>query len=164
MLSKEGKDICSTQAIQVQAKNEEEIIENPIVALNPKMQRFVHLYMTGQYTLNKLSQLLEVHPNTLQSWLKRDDVKEAIADMQQSTHDIVQIQLKALTMKAVNKLSDLIESPIDGVALQATKDILDRGGHKTKQEIKIDKTVRTYEQKLQEIIDLTIDDVHEVVE
>lgn len=133
-----------------------------ITALPPKIQRFVHMYSTGQYTINKLAQLFEVHPNTVRLWLKRDDVKEILNDMQNSTHDIVQIQLKALTMKAVDKLGDLVNSPIDGVALQATKDILDRGGHKPKQEIKIDKTVRTYEQQLMDIIDMTIHDVKEV--
>lgn len=168
MLANVEKDICQPSDVTKTAAVVEttEVPEEgaTIVTLPPKMQRFVHMYMTGQYTLNKLSQLLEVHPNTLHNWLKREDVKQIISDMQQSTHDIVEIQLKALTMKAVNKLGDLVESPIDGVALQATKDILDRGGHKPKQEIKVDKTVRTYEQRLQDIIDLTIDDVHEVVE
>jgi glutamyl-tRNA reductase len=120
--------------------------------------------VTGQYTLNKLAQLLEVHPNTLLNWLKKEDVKAVINDMQTTTHDIVAVQLKALTMKAANKLGDLIDSPIDGVALQAVKDVLDRSGHKPKQELKIDKTVRTFEQKLSEIIDKTIDAEYEVEE
>ena len=62
-------------------------------------------------------------------------------------------QLKTLTLKATNKLASLIDSPIDGVALQAVKDVLDRGGHKAKQEIKVDKTVRTFEEKLQEVME-----------
>ena len=132
--------------------------------LPPKMQRFIHLYMTGQYSLNKLAQLLEVHPNTLSNWLKRQDVRDIISDMQQTTHDVVTIQLKALTLKAVNKLGALTESPIDGVALQAVKDILDRAGHKSKQEIKIDKTVRTFEQKLHDLIDNTIEAEYEVID
>ena len=138
-----------------------------ITQLPPKIQRFVHLYMTGQYSLSKLAQLLEVHPNTVGKWLKRQDVREVINDMQQTTHDIVSIQLKALTLKAVNKLGDLTNSPIDGVALQAVKDILDRAGHKAKQEIKIDKTVRTFEQKLNDLIENTIDitnDDYEVID
>ena len=52
-----------------------------------------------------------------------------------------------------------MNSPIDGVALQAVKDVLDRAGHKSKQEIKIDKTVTTIEQKMKELIDSTIIDV-----
>jgi transposase-like protein len=120
--------------------------------------------MTGQYTMSKLAQLLEVHPNTLGNWIKRKDVKAIIADMQETTHDIVAIQLKTLTLKAVNKLGALTDSPIDGVALQAVKDILDRAGHKPKQEIKVDKTVTTIEQKMKELIDATIDVEYEEVE
>lgn len=134
--------------------------ENSLISdMPPKMQRFIHLYMTGQYTLNKLAQLLEVHPNTLSNWLRRQDVKDAIADVQTNVHDQVAIQLKTLTLKATEKLHKLIDSPIDGVALQAVKDVLDRAGHKSKQEIKIDKTVTTVEQKMKELIESTIVDV-----
>lgn len=143
-----------------------DIVENDdsaITLLDPKIQRFIHLYMTGQYSLSKLAQLLEVHPNTVAKWLKRQDVKDIIHDMQQQTHDIVATQLKTLTLKATNKLAALIDSPIDGVALQAVKDVLDRGGHKTKQEIKVDKTVRTFEEKLQEVMEKAIDVEYEVL-
>ncbi len=136
---------------------DDEISSVSITDLTPKMQRFVHLYMTGNYTLVKLGELLDLHPNTLGNWLKRGDVKTLIADMEKSTHDIVTVQLNALTLKSVNKLSKLIDSPIDGVAFQAVRDVLDRGGHKPKQEIKVDKTVTTYEQKLKRLINNVID-------
>lgn len=136
---------------------EDEISSVSISDLTPKMQRFVHLYMTGNYTLVKLGELLDLHPNTLGNWLRRKDVKTLITDMEASTHDIVAVQLNALTLKSVAKLSKLIDSPIDGVAFQAVRDVLDRGGHKPKQEIKIDKTVTTYEQKLKNLIDNVID-------
>jgi hypothetical protein len=77
--------------------------------------------------------------------------------MQETTHDVVAMQLKALTLDAVNRLGELTKSPIDGVALQAVKDVLDRAGHKPKQELKIDKTVTTYEQRLSDLIKNTID-------
>lgn len=127
-----------------------------ILTIPPKMQRFIHLYMTGQYTLVKLSELLEVHTNTLSKWLKRKDVKAIISDMQLETHDVVGQRLKSLSFAATEKLSKLINSPIDGVALNAVKDVLDRTGHKPKQEIKVDKTVTTYEEKLSNIINNTI--------
>lgn len=151
MSTNEVKDTSDSMELEVQTSN------HPITDLPPKMQRFIQLYMTGQYSLSKLAMLLEVHPNTLGKWLRRKDVRDIIADMQQATQDVVNMQLKALTLKAVNKLSALTDSPIDGVALQAVKDILDRAGHKPKQEIKVDKTVRTYEEKLNDIIKETID-------
>lgn len=134
-----------------------EVDESGISRLTQKQQRFVHLYMTGQYTLQKLSQLLEVHPNTLGNWLRRSDVQGVIEDMQKTTHQIVGVQLKAMSSKAISRLGDLLDSPIDGVALQAVKDVLDRGGHKPKQEISVDKRVVTFEEKLSRLIDDTIE-------
>ena len=126
-----------------------------ITTLTPKQQRFIHMYITGQYPTQKLAQLLEIHPNTVFNWLKNPTISQVILDMQTSTTDVVNTQLKALTLKAVNKLNELINSPIDGVALQAVKDILDRSGHKAKQEIKVEKTV-TFEEKMKSLIDNTI--------
>ena len=66
--------------------------------------------------------------------------------------DLVQHNLKALTMKALNKMNELIDSPVDAVSLQAAKDILDRTGFKpgTKQDVKIE--VYNYEQQIKEIM------------
>lgn len=138
-----------------------EIVTTPELALyelDPQKQRFIHLYMTGNYTLAKIAELIGIHPNTASNWLKKEDMKFAIAEAQTEVHHQVEAQLKALTVKATHKLSSLIDSKIDGVALQAVKDILDRGGHKTVNEIKVDKTVTTIEQKYKELIDLTITD------
>lgn len=129
-----------------------------VFALEPKEQRFVQLYMTGAHTLAQIAQLLSIHPNTLSKWLKREDIRHAIAESQGAIHEQVGMQLKSLTLKATQKLHELIESPIDAVALQAVKDVLDRGGHKTKNEIKVEKTVTTIEQKMKELIDATIVD------
>lgn len=130
-----------------------------ILSLPPKVQRFIHLYITGQYPMAKLAELLQVHPNTLGNWLRRSDVKSIITDMQDTTHDVVTNQLKNLATPAMAQLAKLINSPIDAVALQAVKDVLDRAGHKPKNEIKIDKTVTTIEQKMSELINRTIIDV-----
>ena len=142
--------------------NEEDKLS--ITVLSPKLQRFVQLYMTGQYTNAKLAQLLEVTPQTISNWMRRKDVQSIIADMQETTHMMVGAQLRALSQKAANKLDSLIDSPIDGVALNAVKDVLDRAGHKPKQEIKVDKTIRTFEERLTNLIDRTIDAEYTVVE
>lgn len=172
MSTKKGRRIPSTQssaqsrsvadqhvAEHVDAHVEEEDSSRyAIMALPPKQQRFIHLYTTGQYSLQKLAELLEVHPNTVGTWLKRKDIREILEEMQQTTHDVVDAQLKSLALLASNRLRELANSPIDGVALNAVKDILDRTGYKAKQEIKIDKTVTTIEQKLANLIDATIID------
>ena len=142
----EGKPIATVEEEQTSL----------ITTLPPKVQRYIHLYMTGQYSNTKLAQLLEVHPNTILAWSKRQDVRECIEEMQEATHHMVGTTLKNLTLQASERLRELMNSPIDGVALQAVKDVLDRAGHKTKQEIKIDKTVTTIEEKFKNLIDSTI--------
>lgn len=140
-------------------------VDSKILELPPKIQRFIHLYLTGQYSHMKLAQLLGVSPNTVTTWLKRDDVKEVMYSMQSSIHEVVAMNIKAMSVSATEKLKELINSPIDGVALQAVKDVLDRTGHKPEQKIRVDKTVTTIEQKLQNLIDATIiDGEFEVIE
>ena len=131
--------------------------DNEIQLLEPKLQRFVHLCLTGQYTNRQLAQLLEVHENTISGWLKRDDVDVAIKEYQAMEHEMIDVQIKAMRMKAIQKMNDLMDSPIDGIAFQACKDILDRTGHKAKNEIKVDKTVKTIEVQLQELAKDIID-------
>ena len=134
-------------------------MSNEAQLLEPKLQRFVHLYLTGQYNQTQLAQLLEVHKNTINSWLKREDVNIAIKEYQAREHEMIDVQIKAMRMKAIEKMNELMDSPIDGIAFQACKDILDRTGHKAKNEIKVDKTVKTIEMQLNDLAENLITDV-----
>lgn len=138
--------------------------ENPLAGIEPKIQRFVHLYLTGQHSMSKLAQLLDVHPNTIHNWMRRDDVKGAIHAMQDVTNEIVAGQMRAMTMKAMDRMRELMDSPIDGVALQAVKDILDRTGHKPANKVEKNVNVRTFEEKLDSLIDEVIEGEWEDVE
>lgn len=134
-------------------------MSNELEVLEPKLQRFVHLYLTGQYSQTQLAQLLDVHINTIQKWLKREDVNMHIKEYQALEHEMFDVQIKAMRMKAIEKMNELMDSPIDGIAFQACKDILDRTGHKAKNEIKIDKTVKTIEMQLNDLANELIEDV-----
>lgn len=139
-------------------------MSNEVQLLEPKLQRFVHLYLTGQYNQTQLAQLLEVHKNTINSWLKREDVNITIKEYQAMEHEMIDVQIKAMRMKAIEKMNELMDSPIDGIAFQACKDILDRTGHKAKNEIKVDKTVKTIEMQLSDLAENLITDVDFTVE
>ena len=139
-------------------------MSNEVQLLEPKLQRFVHLYLTGQYNQTQLAQLLEVHKTTINSWLKREDVNIAIKEYQAMEHEMIDVQIKAMRMKAIEKMNELMDSPIDGIAFQACKDILDRTGHKAKNEIKVDKTVKTIEMQLNDLAENLITDVDFTVE
>lgn len=138
--------------------------ELTIFTLEPKQQRFINLYLTGAHTVIDLSGLLKISPTTIRNWLKKPEIALAIEETRGEVQKQVNMQLNDLTLKASRKLSELMESPIDAVALQAVKDVLDRSGHKAKQEIKVEKTITTVEQKLKQLIDETIDIDFEEVE
>lgn len=130
-----------------------------ITVLDTKLQRFVHLYLTGAYTNKELAGLMDVHINTVYTWINREDVQMVITDMQKKEHEAVEIRLKSLRAKALEKMNDLMDSPIDGVAFQACKDVLDRTGHKAKNEVKVEKTVKTIEMQLKDLADTILTDV-----
>lgn len=126
-------------------------------------QRFVQLYMTGQYSIRQLAEILDCNPETLSRWLRREDVAGVIRQMQEDIHGQVSSQLKSLTVQAVTRLSELVDSKVDGVALQAVNTILDRAGHRTKQEININKTVTTFEEKMSSLLeDVDIEELEEL--
>ena len=130
--------------------------ELQLLSLEPKQQRFIQLYLTGNFTLAKIADLLDIQPNTAGRWLKNAEIKKAIEESQLEIHDQVSMQLKNMTKKAVQRLDSLVDSPMDAIALQAVRDVLDRGGHKTKNEIKVEKTVTTIEEKMKTLIESTI--------
>lgn len=130
-----------------------------VFQLEPKQQRFIQLYMTGNYTMAKIAELLDIHPNTAHNWMKKKEIKNALEEAQHEIQDQVSAELKSLTIKAVRKLNDLVDSPQDAIAMQAVKDILDRGGHKSVQKMEIKKEVTTIEQKMQQLIESTIIDM-----
>ncbi len=145
-----------------EAKNNEiaEVEEDiyGIIDLPAKQQRFIHLYLTGRYKNAELAQLLGVHVNTIHNWLRKPEVKKIITDFQKDEHEVVESNLKALRGKAIETMAELMESPIDGIRYQASKDILDRTGHKSVQKMEVKKEVFTYEAQMRELIDASIPD------
>ena len=57
--------------------------------LDYKQQRFVHLYLTGNYKNTELAELFEVHPNTITLWLRKPAIKKAIETLQEDIHNTV---------------------------------------------------------------------------
>ena len=49
-------------------------VSNEVQLLEPKFKRFVQIYLTGQYNQTQVAQLLKVHKNTINTWIKREDV------------------------------------------------------------------------------------------
>lgn len=137
--------------------NENELA--PLIELMPKQQRFVHLYLTGKYNQTELANLLEIDINTVRRWLHNDTIRTYIENFQREEHEHIENAIKHMRSKAINRLYELMDSDNDAVALQATKDVLDRTGHKAVQKIEKDIKVTTIEQQLSQLVDSTIIDV-----
>ncbi len=129
-----------------------------ILNLPAKQQRFIHLYLTGRYKNAELASLLGVHVNTIHNWLRKPEVRRIITEFQKDEHEVVEANLKALRGKAIETMAELMESPIDGIRYQASKDILDRTGHKSVQKMEVKKEVYTYEKQMRDLVDASIPD------
>jgi len=138
---------------EVNLPTQDDLEDSKIALLNPRQQRFVHLYLSGQYQIKQIAELLNMSVSGVRTWLKNPDIKALIEEIQAEEDDIVRQGLKAIRLSALYKMQQLLNSPIDGIAYQAARDILDRTGHKapTKQETKIDVAV-TFEQQLKEAL------------
>lgn len=132
--------------------------EEVVDSLNPAKTRMIMLYLTGQYSQKKMGQIIGVSENTIRTWLLDPSVQLVIKEIQQREFAVIDGQLKALRYQALDAMQELLSSDMDNVRFQAAKDILDRGGHKPQQSIKVDKTITTLEQQLASLADFTIDD------
>lgn len=129
-----------------------------LAELSPAKNRMILLYLTGHYNYKKIASIIGVSENTIRAWLSQPAVQEVIAELQKREFNIIESSLKAMRMKALDTMNDLMDSPMDPVRFQASKDILDRTGHRPAQNIKVDKTVTTIEKQLAELADFTIND------
>ena len=127
----------------------------PLTTLTPRQQRFVHLYLTGQYTQSELANIIEIDIATARKWLRNPTVQD-IEEFQKEEHEIVENAIKNMRAKALERLNELMDSKNDNVALQATKDVLDRTGHKAVTKIEKDINIRTFEEQLNDLINQTV--------
>lgn len=139
--------------------------------LTPAKMRMISMYLTGMYSQGHIAKVIGVSANTIRAWLMSDEVQTLISIMQEKEFNLIESRLKSMRYKALDTMDDLLDSPIDQVRYNASKDILDRTGHKPQQTIKVDKTVTNIEQQLKQLADFNIDednivdvDVDDIVE
>lgn len=139
--------------------------------LTPAKMRMISMYLTGMYSQGHIAKVIGVSANTIRAWLMSDEVQTLISIMQEKEFNLIESRLKSMRYKALDTMDDLLDSPIDQVRYNASKDILDRTGHKAQQTIKVDKTVTNIEQQLKQLADFNIDennivdvDVDDIVE
>jgi predicted transcriptional regulator len=142
-------------ALMAQFKDELERMDSEQKRFNSNnvlKHKLIHLYVSGRFNNTQIARMLGVAPTTISKWLSNDEVRELIQNYQAQEGIIIDSSLKALRMKAIKTLSELMDSENDLVALQATKDVLDRTGHKAidKKEVKVE---MTYEERIKNMLD-----------
>ena len=140
-----------------------------LAPLQPAKSRLVLLYCTGHYTQKKIAEIIGVSTTTVTAWLMQPEVQAMIAELQRREFNVIESSLKAIRTRAVDTMTDLMGSSMDGVRFQAAKDVLDRTGHKPVTQVKVDKTVTTIEEKLKNLSNMTegsaqVIDISDVIE
>jgi len=131
----------------------------------PKIGRAVQLFLTGTSRV-EIGSMLGVQASTVSRWLNDPNIKKYMREFQLEEGRIIKARMHASSASALDKMVKLLDSPIDGVALQAAKDLLDRAGHKPKQEVKKEVVIKTFEEQLLDVIggDLIDVDFEEVID
>lgn len=138
---------------------------NKLTYTRPRVSRIVQLWLTGCYSTNEIAEIVDIKKDTVLRWLRRQEIKNYIAEYQKEEIAMLKSKMAGNADKAFKKMVDLLDSNMDNVALQASKDILDRTGFKPVTEVKQEITTMTYEEKLKGLISSTIDDVeYEVID
>jgi transposase-like protein len=138
-----------------QVSDELSIVEKEKQYLNKfpvAKQRLVSLYVSGNYTIAQMARILKVGHATVSRWLREEDIINAVQKYQKEEDLIIGNSLRALRMKAMNTLGELMDSQNDLVALNAAKDVLDRTGHSATQKQEVNVNV-TYEERLKQLIE-----------
>lgn len=160
-MSMEDKNLMAVNADQPEQESIfSGLPQEAVEKLNPAKMRMITMYLTGLYSQQHIAKIIGVSPTTVRSWLMSDEVQTVISVIQEKEFNIIDSKLKSMRYKALDTMDDLMDSPIDQVRYNASKDILDRTGHKAQQTIKVDKTVTNIEQQLRQLADFNVDEAN----
>lgn len=136
----------------------EEATTNELSRFLPEQQKAVHMYLTGSYRIKEIAEIVGFTSGTIRKWLRLPAVQQYIEVIQKEEDELVKQSLKAIQMKALYRLSDLVDSSDEMIALQAVKDVLNRNNHVPIQRKEIDITHKTFEEKLQDLDKIVVID------
>lgn len=130
---------------------------NTLATLPAQYQQVVQEYMLGTTQSRDIARKLGMDTGHVTKIIRLPEVQKYLTKIQSEEFTIIDNGLKALRNKALIKMGELLDSEDERIVLQASKDLLDRTGHKAVTEIKKTETI-TIEQKLNDLINATMDD------
>lgn len=99
--------------------------------LKPKQRKCIELMLEGEKKQKEIAAALNISEKTISEWKKNEEFIAAY-------DEALKAVLRYASGKALRKQIKLIDSRSDNVAHLAAKDILDRGGYKAAEEIKLE--------------------------
>ena len=103
------------------------------MALTNKQLKAVEMLVYTTMQKQEIAQELKVSNGTISQWLRKEEFQQAITDeMRRGFVDIA--------YKARRRLSDLVDSPNEQVALGAIREALNKAGYQETQ--KVEQTIR----------------------
>lgn len=113
-------------------------------------QRLAQLYCSGNYNKRQIASMLMVSESTVIKLLKDPEVLDMVVSYQDEEKQLIDSRIKAIRFRAIDTIDELLDSDDDSIRLAVAKDILDRTGHKEKENKDININI-SYEQQLQEL-------------
>lgn len=172
-MPRSDKKYLSGSPAEIESEPQESLFsglpEEILLKLTPAKMQLVNLYLTGNYSQQRLATILGISTSTVRAWLLDENIQSVIKELQSRELALIQSNLNTLRYKAISTMEDLLSSNMDNVRFQAARDILDRGGLKAQQSIKVDKTVTNLEQQFadlaeykiseEDVIDIDVSDI-----
>ena len=84
--------------------------EEIMLKLTPAKMQLVNLYLTGNYSQQRIATILGISPNTVRSWLLDENIQSVIKELQSRELALIQSNLNVLRYKAINTMEDLLDS------------------------------------------------------
>ena len=94
-----------------------------VTVLTERQNELVDLYLSGGLNQRQMAETMQADEAWVSKTLRKPHVQTVLYERVAST-------LGTMSVQAAHKLSSLLQSKSDYVALEAAKDLLDRTGHK----------------------------------
>lgn len=137
------------KAMVVESKEYVDLSESPIL-----IQRLAYLFVSGCYSLRQTARIMKCSEATVKKTLKTPFALKIINEYQEEEKQEIDMSLKALRAKALDKYNELLDDDNSLVKFNVAKDIFDRTGHKPKDDKNVTVSI-TYEEKLKNLMNGT---------
>ena len=99
--------------------------------LSSKQKKCIELMSTGEFTQREIAQKINITEKTISTWKKKDEFIDEL-------DNLVAKGIRSIAAKAFMTQRKLLDSKNEWIRFNVSKDILDRGGFKTDEKLKLD--------------------------